>query len=228
MEATGDATGHAGALRRAIVAGDRGAVLAMLDDDPSVAAATEAGEVSPLLTAYYHGRPRLAADLEIALEQADIPLDVLEAAAAGDQQRLAEVVEADADAVHERTVDGFTPLHLAAFLGRAGATMFLAQLGADVHAVADNPSRVQPLHSGVASGDVAVVEALVRSGADVDACQAGGLTPLMGAAAQGASAVVERLLAAGARRRLCDDEGRSAADHAAATGHDGLADLLTT
>lgn len=216
------------ALRQAIVDGDRGGVLVALDDDPAAAAATVPGEVSPLLTAYYHGRPRLAADLALALERAGIGLDVLEAAAAGDQQRLAEIVEDDADALGARTVDGFTPLHLAAFLGRTGATMFLVRLGADATAVADNASRVQPLHSGVASGDVGVVEALLQTGVDVDARQAGGFTPLMGAAIQGASTVVERLLAAGARRRLEDDDGQTAADHAAATGHHGLADLLTT
>lgn len=220
--------GTASRLRQAVVAGDRGAVLAMLDVDPAAAAATDPGELSPLLTAFYHGRPRVAADLLLAREQAGIGLDVLEAAAAGDQPRLAELVDADPDVVQTRTVDGLTPLHLAAFLGHAGATMFLALLGADVLVVADNPSRMQPVHSAVESGNVGVVEALVRTGADVDARQAGGLTPLMVAASQGATTVAERLLAAGARRRLHDDEGRTAADHAAATGHDGLADLLAT
>ncbi len=213
-------------VRRAIVDGDRGALLAALAADPHAATTPVDDEVSPLLTALYHGRPRLAGDIALAMADAGIDLDVLEAAALGDQQRLAALLEADPDLLGARTVDGFTPLHLAAFLGRTGATILLTRLGADVGAVADNDSRVQPIHSAVASGDIGVVEALVRTGADLDARQHGGYTPLMGAAAQGATAMVERLLAAGARRRLTDDDGRTAADHAVATGHDGLVDLL--
>lgn len=213
-------------LRRAVVDGDRGALLTAFEQDPAAAAAVEPGEVSLLLTALYHGRPLLAGDVAIALEMADIDLDVLEAAATGGESRLAAIIADDPDAVHARTVDGFTPLHLAAFLGRTGAVMLLVHLGADTMAVADNPSRVQPLHSAVASGDPAVVEALVQSRVDLDASQQGGFTSLMGAAAQGATTIVERLLAAGARRRLADDQGRTAADHAQATGHHGLVDLL--
>lgn len=216
----------AGEVRRAIVDGDRGALLAALAADPRAATTPVDGEVSPLLTAFYHGRPRLAGDIALAMADAQIDLDVLEAAALGDQQRLAALLDADPGLLHARTVDGFTPLHLAAFLGRTGATILLAQLGADIGAVADNDSRVQPIHSAVASGDIGVVEALVRAGADLDARQQAGYTPLMSAAAQGASTIVERLLAAGARRRLADDDGRTAADHAVATGHDGLVDLL--
>ncbi len=215
-----------GEVRRAIVDGDRGALLAALAADPRAATIPVDGEVSPLLTALYHGRPRLAGDIALAMADAKIDLDVLEAAALGNQQRLAALLDADPELLHTRTADGFTPLHLAAFLGRTGATILLTEMGADIGAVADNESRVQPIHSAVASGDIGVVEALVRAGTDLDARQQGGYTPLMGAAAQGASTIVERLLAAGARRRLADDDGRTASDHAVATGHDGLVDLL--
>lgn len=213
-------------LRRAVVDGDRGALLTAFEQDPATAAAVEPGEVSLLLTALYHGRPLLAGDVATALGMAGIELDVLEAAALGDEQGLAAILGADPGAVGARTVDGYTPLHLAAFLGRTGAVMLLVHLGADTTAVADNPSAVQPLHSAVASGDPAVVEALVQARVDLDARQQGGFTPLMGAATQGATTMVERLLAAGARRRLVDDDGRTAADHAEATGHHGLVDLL--
>ncbi len=213
-------------LRQAVVDGDRGALLTTLEADPAAAAATVPGEVSLLLTALYHGRPRLAGDVRAALSTAGIDLDVLEAAAVGDQALLADVVAADPTALGARTVDGFTALHLAAFLGRTGTVMLLLHLGADATAVADNASRVRPLHSAVASGDPSTVEALVRHGVDLDAAQAGGFTALMGAASQGATTMVEGLLAAGARRRVTDDQGRTAADHAEATGHHGLVDLL--
>lgn len=214
------------ALRQAVIDGDRGTLLTALESDPATAGATVPGEVSLLLTALYHGRPRLAGDVAAALAAADLELDVLEAAAMGDQARVAAVVADDPDARQARTVDGFTPLHLAAFLGHTGVTVLLCHLGADVGAVADNESRVHPLHSAVASGNPAVVEALVNAGADVDATQAGGFTPLMGAAVQGQPVMVERLLAAGARRGVVDDDGRTAARHAEDAGNHGLVDLL--
>lgn len=214
------------ALRDAVVKGDRGALLTAFEADPAAARATVPGQVSLLLTAFYHGRPRLAGDVAAALADAGLELDVLEAAAMGDQARVAALVADDPAALAARTADGFTALHLAAFLGRTGTTVLLCHLGADVDAVADNVSRVQPLHSAVASGDPSVVAALVDAGSDVDARQAGGFTPLMGAAVGGQPVMVERLLAAGARRGLVDDEDRTAARHAEAAGNHGLVDLL--
>ncbi len=224
--ANGMGANDAATLRQAIIDGDRGALLTAFEDDPGLARAVEPGEVSLLLTALYHGRPRLAGDVAAALAADGRDLDVFEAAAMGEQAQVAALVAEDPSAVDARTVDGFTPLHLAAFLGRTGATVLLAHLGADVDAVADNPTRVRPLHSAVASGDPAVVMALVDAGADVDARQAGGYTPLMGAAAGGQPAMVERLLAAGARRGLTDDDGWTAARHAEDAGNHGLVDLL--
>lgn len=222
------ATDPGARIREAIVDGDRGLVLAALAGDVRGIVTPAPGQVSILLLALYHGRPRLAEDIALAMADGGVKLDVLEAAALGDQPRLAAIVDHDPNEVTRTTPDGFTPLHLAAFLGRPDATRLLLRSGADVEAVAANDSAVRPLHSGVAGGQPDVVEALLRAGADVDAPQRGGFTPLMGAAAQGSVAVVEGLLVAGARRSVVDEDGRTAAEHAEAGGHDGLADLLRT
>ncbi|MBY5162697.1 ankyrin repeat domain-containing protein [Salsipaludibacter albus] len=216
----------AAALRQAVIDGDRGTLLRAFEEDPGAPRATVPGEVSLLLTALYHGRPRLAGDVAAAMDVADLDLDVLEAAAMGDQARVAAIVADDPAALGARTVDGFTPLHLAAFLGRTGVTILLVHLGADIETIADNDSQVRPLHSAVASGDPATVTALVDAGATVDVRQAGGFTPLMGAAAGGQPVMIERLLAAGARRGTTDDDGRTAARHAEDAGNHGLVDLL--
>ncbi|MFC3918361.1 ankyrin repeat domain-containing protein [Deinococcus metalli] len=73
--------------------------------------------------------------------------------------------------------DGFTPLGLASFFGRAEAAQVLLEAGADVHAVSRNPMQVQPLHSAVAGNHEALARVLVAAGADVNAEQADGFTP---------------------------------------------------
>ncbi len=50
-------------------------------------------------------------------------------------------------------------------------------------------------------GNLAIVEALLRRGADVDQASIEGVTPLMAASYAGAAPVVKRLLAAGAHSR---------------------------
>lgn len=76
-------------------------------------------------------------------------------------------------------------------------------------------------------GDLALVETLMRRGADADAPHAGtGLTALMLAAASGRVAVLACLLKAGVRADRRDHEGRSAIDLAEAGEHDVAAQVL--
>src|SRR6202023_4185501 len=76
------------------------------------------------------------------------------------------------------SADGFTALHFAAYLGGADAVRVLIDAGADVHAVARNDMRVQPLHSAAALGGVGACELLLNAGADPNAAQQGGFVPL--------------------------------------------------
>src|SRR4051794_13235524 len=139
-------------------------------------------------------------------------LDIAEAAALGRVDRLAELLDGEPSAVSERTSDGFTPLHLAAFFGGAPAVSLLIDRGADVSAVADNAMQVQPLHSAAAAHDVDAVRRLLEAGAPVDAHQMGGWTPLQEAASNGDVAMVDVLLAAGADLSASNDSGKTAAD----------------
>ena len=167
------------ALFTAIKSGDLDALNALLADDPALADAREDG-VSAVLVSLYHRQDAVRE----ALLAAGAEVGPLEAAALGYVSKL------DPSA---RGGDGFTALHLAAFFGGAEAVRALLAAGADANADAENPLRVRPLHSAVASRDRESVRALLEAGADPNVTQEGGFTPLDGARHQG-NAEMERLL----------------------------------
>jgi hypothetical protein len=182
------------ALFDAIEAGNAAAVRSILADDPSLASSRSTTGVSALLWARYRGH----GEVVDALLAADPLLDIFDAAALGRLDLVAELVATDADRVNEWSADGFTPVGLAAFFGHPDVVRFLLQHGADVHAVARNPMRVQPLHAATAARSVESVRLILEAGADPDAEQQEGWTALMVARRHDDREIVELLLAHGA------------------------------
>jgi uncharacterized protein len=125
--------------------------------------------------------------------------------------------------IDERSADGFSALHLAAFFGRPAVARLLLDRGADPNPWATGDLYVQPLHSAVAGGHEAVAEMLIHGGADVDAPQRHGYTPLMGAAQNGLAATVQLLLARGADPVARNDDVLTAAELADRSGHPEIA-----
>ncbi|MGZ4681179.1 MAG: ankyrin repeat domain-containing protein [Acidimicrobiales bacterium] len=207
---------------RAVAEGNADALEEALTRDPSLAGAANPDGVSLVRWALYHGRRDLAA----AILAHDPPLDVFDAAAVGNAERLSKVVHHDRSLASARSSDGFTPLHLAAFLGTAECAAILLRVGADPAVVASGAMTVQPLHSAAAAGNVDVARLLLDAGAPVDATQTGGFTPLHEAANRGDEALVTLLLERGADRSLTTDTGQTAADLAAAADHPELAARL--
>jgi hypothetical protein len=86
----------------------------------------------------------------------------------------------------------------------AQTVALLVAAGADVNARFTGPHRETPLHWAASSDDVAVVDALLDAGADIDADGAviGGGTPLSDATAFGQWNAARRLIERGATTRL--------------------------
>lgn len=209
-------------LIAAVQAGDAARVTAIVAEDPSQANARDASGVSAILLSRYRSDRAVTE----ALLAADPDLDVFEASALGYADRLTEHLDADGGAARSVSADGFTPLHLAAFFGKAEVARRLLDAGADVKAVSKNEMRVQPLHSAAAGRHHEVCRVLLTAGADVNAVQRGGYAPLHAAAQHGDDELVELFLSAGADPVAPIADGSTPADLAEAAGHPDVARRL--
>jgi ankyrin repeat protein len=209
-------------LFAAIDADDAPAVERLLGKDPALAGARGDDGVSAVMRALYRRREGALAALVLSARE----LDLFEAVALGESARVAEILAARAEAVNDRSPDGFTALHLAAFFGRGPVAELLVARGAEVDAVAANPMRVTALHSAATSRSTAIAGLLLARGADPNAVQQAGFRPLHSAANNGDLPMIELLLAHGADRDAKADDGQTAADFAAAAGRAEAAERL--
>lgn len=189
----------------AIAVGDVDLVRRFLDEDPTLLANLGPDGASASLTALYNGHAPLADELAARTGE----LSVFEAAAFDDTTRLAELIAAHQWVVNSWSADGWQPLHLAAYFGRAEAARILLDAEADVAEPSRNELAVQPLHAAAAGKHSELVWILIASDAPVHARQRGGWTPLHSAAANGDLESVRALLSAGADSAAANDDGRT-------------------
>lgn len=210
------------ALFTAIHANNLEGVHILVQAEPELLTAVSPSGLSPVLFAAYYQRPAILQHLIAA----GAPLNIFEAAAAGEGERVRELLADHPLLVNSVSPDGFSPLGLAAFFGREDVASQLLAQGADVNAVSQNAMGVQPLHSAVAGNHARLAEALIEAGANVNATQHGGFTPLMGAAQNGNAELVAFLLERGADATARTEDGRSAYALAAEENHESVLKLL--
>jgi uncharacterized protein len=189
----------------AIAVGEVDLVRRMLDEEPGLLGNLGPDGASAALTALYNGHAQLADELAARTGE----LSVFEAAAFDDTARLAELIAADRSVIGSWSADGWQPLHLAAYFGRAEAARMLLDADAEVAEPSRNELAVQPLHAAAAGRHSELVWILIASDAPVQARQRGGWTPLHSAAANGDLDSVLALLSAGADSAAANDEGRT-------------------
>jgi len=202
---------------------DRAGVETLLARDPALAGARAASGDSPVLLAVSQG----ASDIVDALLVHRPALNVFEAAAVGDVARLRDAVAAGGAVLATRSHDGWTPLHLAAFFGRADAVDHLLRAGADPRALSSNDHANTPLHAALAGrGTMRIVTALLSRGADVAQREGGGHTALHLAAFRDDVELVQVLLAHGADATARTNDGKTALRIAEEQGHGAVARRL--
>jgi ankyrin repeat protein len=207
-----------------IRSGETAEVAAVAEEDPSLVACRDAQGVSAFLWSIYSRQPLIRDFLLQHLPS----LDIFEACALGDCDRIESLLRQDAMLVHQSSADGWGPLHLAAAFGGPKATALLLVHGAHVHRFSRNPMHNQPLHACIAlSQNCETARILIAQGADVNMAQAGGYTPLHQAAAAGLTELTQILLEAGANPATVCHQGKTPADYARERHHDSVVEQLS-
>lgn len=206
----------------AIRAGDLSQVKSLLDADPSLSSSKNQAGVSALLMSIYTGRHEIR-DLLLAR---GAPLELHDAAAAGNLDRVKQFVEKNPSLTKSFSPDGFPIFALACFFGHLDTARYLAEQGADIHAAAINGTGYNALTAAVTAGHTSVVQWLLASGLDSNYRYGPGYTPLLTAAANGHLEIVKLLLAHGADLRATANDGKSALALASERNHSHVAAFL--
>jgi hypothetical protein len=204
-----------------VAKGDLDGLRAALSYDPGSVHGRHSSGASLVAWAAYMGNVGAIAAIRAQLED----IDPHEAIILKDGERL-EAALAEGWDCNLLSRDGFTPLGLAAFFDNVEAFELLLPLTRDVNEAAKNPQKVAALHAATAKRNAAMVEKLLRAGADPNQAQADGFTPLHAAAMHGDTAIVGMLLLFGADPGRQSAKGQDAAALARQGGHEWLAKRL--
>jgi uncharacterized protein len=209
-------------LFEAIRAADAGKVRELAAAQPAIVNDKNPQGQSAVLMACYMGRSEIR---DILIDRG-ATLQLHEAAAAGNLQRVKELVESDLQLAESYSQDGFPLIALAAAFGHEDIARYLHAKGANPNAIATNGTGYAALTGAVANGHASLVKWLVENGADVNYRYGKGHSPLLVAAANGRLDIIKTLVAHGADPHARTDDGKSALDFAAEHSHSDVTEYL--
>lgn len=201
---------HANEPFDTIARGDLEGLKRLVAADPTVLQRRDRHGFSPLMMATMNHRQ----DMADAITQAELSLDLFEAAALGQAWRAESLLKRDPLLALARNAQGQTALLLACRFGQAETAQVLLRHGASALAAGNDIERATPLHLACQLGSRPLAQLLLDAGAAVNAPMAGNKTPLHLAAQSGDSALCALLLARGADLSARTDDGRTPYDFA--------------
>ena len=207
----------------AVTQGDVAKVKEMLRADAHLANAKDQNGVSAIMKATYYRQPEV---VNVLLDEG-IELNIFEAAATGQINRVRALLKQDPALGKAFSVDGFSALSLSTFFGHRETAAALLEAGADVNLVSKEAMKVTPLHSAAASRQSDIARLLIEHGADVNARQVeSGFTPLHEAAANGDMEFATLLLEHGANVDAEMNDGKTPLGFALERKQDPMAEFL--
>jgi ankyrin repeat protein len=209
-------------LFESIRIGDAGKVRELVGANAGLVNARNPQLQSAVLMSCYQGRKEIR---DLLIEKG-ATLELHEAVAAGNLNRVKQLVEAEPALAKSYSPDGFPVLALAAAFGHEGVARYLHGKGAEINAIATNGTGYSALTGAVASGHASIAQWLAENGADVNYRYAKGYSPLLTAAANGYLGIVKMLLAHGADLRTRTDDGKNALVFAQERGYNEVAKYL--
>ncbi len=210
------------ALFESIRTGDAGKVRELVSANANLVNARNPQLQSAVLMSCYQGRKEIR---DLLIEKG-ATLELHEAVAVGNLNRVKELVETKPALAKSYSPDGFPVFALAAALGHDDVARYLQSKGAEINAIATNATGYSALTGAVASGHALIAQWLAENGADVNYRYAKGYSPLLTAAANGHLEIVKMLLAHGADFDARTDDGKSALTFAQERGHNEVAKYL--
>lgn len=138
----------------------------------------------------------LGLSMAVLLSAAGTDTRLADAAMHGDKDSVRSLLKQNVD-VNAPQGDGATALHWAAFQDDVEMAQLLLQSGANVKAVT-REGAITPLFMACTNGSAAMIERLLKAGADANSTKSNGTTALMIAAASGSADAVKVLLEHGA------------------------------
>ncbi|OLD00923.1 MAG: hypothetical protein AUJ07_12335 [Crenarchaeota archaeon 13_1_40CM_3_53_5] len=209
-------------LFKAIGSGNKTQVEQMVRSNPDIINAKDATGVSAILYALYRGRVEIA---ELLAER-KTSLDIFEAASLGKLSRVQELLREYPKSANAFSPDGFNVLGLAAHFGRKGVVELLVENGADVNAVASNPTGFTALTGALAGNHAEIARILVLRGANVNHRYEQGFSPLMLAVEDGDAEMTRFLIEHGADVNARTKDNKTALSFALEKGHQDVVVVL--